>query len=107
MSDGALPCHWSSTPGQQVFELANSFIPDWSSCQVVDGEGEEEVPIKPACLLKQVSAGGETAVCLKKMYPALQFINLSSVMEQYGGKVWWKIVKMSNCQNVKLSNSRH
>ena len=32
MSDGALPCHWSSTPGQQVFELVNSFIPDWSSC---------------------------------------------------------------------------
>ena len=32
MSDGALPWHWSSTPGQQVFELANSFIPDWSSC---------------------------------------------------------------------------
>ena len=64
---------------------------------------EEEVPIKPACLLKQVSAGGETAVCLKKMYPALQFINLSSVMEQYGGKVWWKSV-VENCQNVKMSN---
>ena len=27
MSDDALPCHWSSTQGQQVFELANSFIP--------------------------------------------------------------------------------
>ena len=26
MSDGALPCHWSSTPGQQVFELANSWL---------------------------------------------------------------------------------
>jgi len=34
-------------------------------------------------------------------------------MEQYGGKVWWKSVvekcggKLSKCQNVKLSNSRH